>query len=99
MYRLHEPNTILLGRSGEDVAPRQVPAEFLKPQGSPRDPSQGAPATVFRYDVVWEFVTAIVEGRPAVPSFRDGWNAQVVADAVLQSSAERTWIDIPGTSG
>jgi len=36
---------------------------------SPQDPSQGKPATVFRYDLVWEFVSAIVEGRPAVPSF------------------------------
>ncbi len=97
VYRLHMPNTILLGRSGQDMAPQDVPAEFLKPAGSPRDPSQGAPATVFRYDLVWEFVSAIVEGRPAVPSFADGWQAQVVADAVLQSSAERTWIDIAGT--
>jgi predicted dehydrogenase len=98
VYRLHLPNTILLGRSGQDLAPQDVPAEFLKPAGSPRDPLQGAPATVFRYDLVWEFVSAIVEGRPAVPSFRDGWRAQVVADAVLQSSAERTWIDIAGAT-
>jgi predicted dehydrogenase len=93
VYRLHMPNSILLGRTGDDMAARDVPAEFLKPPGSPRDPSQGAPATVFRYDLVWEF-----EGRAAVPSFRDGWQAQVVADAVLQSSAERTWIDIIGAS-
>jgi predicted dehydrogenase len=99
VYRLHMPNTILVGRTGEDLAPRDVPAEFLRPAGSPRDPSQGAPATVFRYDLVWEFVSAIVEGRPAVPSFRDGWQAQVVADAVLQSSRERTWIDIPRSPG
>jgi predicted dehydrogenase len=99
VYRLHMPNTILLGRTGQDMAPQEVPAEFLKPSGSPRDPSQGAPATVFRYDLVWEFVSAIVEERPAVPSFADGWQAQVVADAVLQSSAERTWIDIAGAAG
>jgi predicted dehydrogenase len=99
VYRLHMPNTILLGRTGEDIGPRDVPREFLKPPGSPRDPSQGAPATVFRYDLVWEFVSAVVESRPAVPSFRDGWQAQVVADAVLQSSAGRTWIDIASISG
>ena len=34
---------------------------------------------------MWEFVSAIVEGRPAVPSFYDGLNAQIVADAVLES--------------
>jgi predicted dehydrogenase len=93
VYRLHEPNTILLGKTGQDLAPVPVPAEFLKPADSPRDPAQGAPATVFRYDLMWEFISAIVEGRPAVPSFHDGWNAQIVADAVLRSHAERTWVD------
>jgi hypothetical protein len=73
-----------------------VPPEFLKPAGSPRDPSQGQPATVFRYDLVWEFVSAIVEGRDAVPSFHDGWQAQVVADAVLESHTEKRWIELKG---
>ena len=95
VYRLHEPNTILLGKTGQDLAPVPVPAEFLKPAGSPRDPAEGAPATVFRYDLMWEFISAIVEGRPAVPSFHDGLNAQLVADAVLASHARRTWVDTP----
>lgn len=94
-YRLHEPNTILLGRTGRDLGPEEVPAEWLKPAGSPRDTSQGPPATVFRYDLVWEFVSAIVKGRPAVPSFLEGLAAQQVADAVLQSHRERRWIDTP----
>ncbi|WP_406696590.1 Gfo/Idh/MocA family oxidoreductase [Singulisphaera sp. Ch08] len=93
VYRLHEPNTILLGKTGEDLAPVPVPAEFLKPSGSPRDPSEGKPATVFRYDLVWEFISAIVEQRPAVPSYLDGLNAQIVADAVLESYQQRKWID------
>ena len=95
VYRLHEPNTILLGRTGHDLAPVDVPAEFLKPEGSPRDPSQGKPATVFRYDLAYEFVSAIVEGRPAVPSFYDGLNAQIIADAVLEAHEKRTWVDTP----
>jgi predicted dehydrogenase len=95
VYRLHEPNTLLLGKTGEDLAPVPVPPEFLKPPGSPRDPAQGEPATVFRYDLVWEFVSAIVERRDAVPSFYDGLRAQVVADAVLESYDKRTWIAIP----
>lgn len=93
VYRLHEPNVILLGKTGSDLAPVDVPAGFLKPAGSPRDPSQGAPATVFRYDLVWEFVSAIVEGRDATPSFVDGLNAQIVADAVLDSHSRRSWVD------
>ena len=95
VYRLHEPNTILLGKTGQDLAPVTVPAEFLKPASSPRDPGQGEPATVFRYDLVWEFISAIVEKRPAIPSFLDGLNAQIVADAVLTSYERRTWVDTP----
>ena len=95
MYRLHEPNTILLGKTGQDFARVAVPPEYLKPADSPRDPAEGAPATVFRYDLMWEFISAIVEGRPAVPSFYDGLNAQLVVDAVLESHARRTWIDTP----
>lgn len=95
VYRLHEPHTLLIGRTGQDLAPVYVPEEFLRPAGSPRDPHTGVPATVFRYDLIWEFVSAIVEGRPAVPSFFDGLRAQVIADAVLQSHHQRTWIDIP----
>ena len=94
VYRLHEPNTILLGQSGHDLAAVEVPAEFLKPAGSPRDPREGKPATVFRYDLVWEFVSAIVEKRPAVPSFLDGLQAQIVADAVLESYRERRWVEM-----
>ena len=41
VYRLHEPNTILLGKTGQDLAPVAVPDEFLKPAGSPRDPRRG----------------------------------------------------------
>lgn len=95
VYRLHEPNTILVGRGGGDLEPLDVPSEWLKPAGSPRDPSRGAAATVFRYDLVWEFVSAIVERRPAVPSFFDGLSAQVIADAVLVAHRERRWVDTP----
>src|SRR5262245_527816 len=94
VYQLHEPNTILLGRTGSDLAPVAVPPEFLKPAGSPRDPAVGEPATVFRYDLVWEFVSAIVERRPAVPSFLDGLRAQIVADAALESHERRAWVDL-----
>ncbi len=95
VYQLHQPNTILLGRTGSDLAPTPVPGEFMKPAGSPRDPRDGEPATVFRYDLTWEFVSAIVEGRQAKPSFLDGLNAQIVADAVIDSSNRRQWVETP----
>jgi len=94
VYRLHEPNTILLGSTGKDLAPVDVPAEFLKPTGSPRNPAEGKPATVFRYDLMWEFVSAIVEKRPAAPSYYDGWSAQIVADTVLESYRDRRWVAV-----
>ncbi len=95
VYRLHEPNKLWVGQTGADLAPVDVPPEYLKPEGSPRDPRQGVPATVFRYDLMYEFVSAIVEGRDAGPSFYDGLRAQIVADAVLESHRRRTWIEIP----
>ena len=94
VYQLKEPNTIMLGKQGESLQQVPVPAEFLAPAGSPRDPSQGVPSTVFRYDLVYEFVSAIVEGRDAVPGFDHGASAQAVADAVLESFDKRTWIAI-----
>ena len=72
-----------------------VPNEFLTPKGSPRDPKAGEPGTVFRYDLMWEFVSAIMENRAAVPCFYDGLRAQIVADSVLESQEKRVWIDIP----
>jgi len=99
VYRLHEPNVILLGRTGDDLKPVEVPEKYLKPEGSPRDPADGEPATVFRYDLVWEFVSAICEGRPARPSFLDGLRAQMVADSVLESYETRRWVDIPAEAG
>jgi hypothetical protein len=47
---------------------------------------------------VWEFVSAIVEARAAVPSFLDGLNAQIVADAVLESHARRAWVETPSAT-
>ncbi len=94
VYQLHTPNSLLLGRTGHDLAPTPVPPEFLKPAGSPRNPAEGEPATVFRYDLMWEFVSAIVERRQAVPSFFDGLNAQIVADAAIESYAARRWVEI-----
>ena len=94
VYRLHRPHQLWRGSSTRDLAPEEVPPEFLVTPGSPRDPQKGDPATVFRYDVVWEFLSAIHERRGAVPDFYDGLAAQIVADAVLQSHQDRSWVAI-----
>ncbi|HAA60944.1 MAG TPA: gfo/Idh/MocA family oxidoreductase [Planctomycetaceae bacterium] len=94
VYQLTDPNNILVGGHGESMQKVPVPSEFLVAPDSPRDPSQGVPSDVFRHDLVWEFVSSIVEGRDPVPSFRDGASAQAVADAVLASDAEGRWVDV-----
>jgi predicted dehydrogenase len=76
-----------------------VPREFLAPAGSPREPGKGIPSVVFRYDLVWEFVSAIAEGRDAVPGFDHGAAAQAVADAVLESFEQRRWVEIAAELG
>lgn len=94
VYQLVDPNYILVGKHGGSMEKMPVPQEFMKPKTSPRNPAEGKPSTVFRYDLMWEFVSAIVEGRDAVPGFDDGASAQAVADAVLESSAAGKWVDV-----
>jgi len=94
VYKLVDPNHILVGRHGQSLRKERVPAKFLVPAGSPRDPHEGTPSTVFRYDLVYEFVSAIVEKRNAVPGFDAGASAQLVADSVLESFEKRTWVTV-----
>ncbi len=93
-YQLTDPNNILIGKPGKTMEKLPVPDEFLVIAGSPRKPHEGVPSTVFRYDLVYEFISAIVEKRDAIPGFDHGASAQLVADSVLESFEKRTWIDI-----
>ncbi len=99
VYFLGTPHQLLVGKAGGDMEVVQLPAEFLKVPGSPRDPHAGDPLQVFRYDQSFEFIQAIVEGRPASPSFRDGSRAQAVMDAALLSAQNRQWVHVPGAEG
>lgn len=71
-----------------------VPREFWKAPGSPRDVSQGDPLVTFRYDQAWEFVDAIRNARPCNPSFHDGACAQAVMDAAVRSAETRQWVEL-----
>ncbi len=93
-YQLTDPNNVMVGLGGKPMQKQPVPDEFLVIPGSPRPPHEGVPSTVFRYDLVYEFVSAIVEGRDAVPGFDHGASAQAVADAVLESFDQKRWIDL-----
>lgn len=94
-YQLNNPNTIKLGLNGSPMHDEPVPDDFLVWPGSPRKPREGKPSTVFRYDLIWEFVSAIVEGRDALPGFDHGARAQQIADAVLESNETKRWVEVP----
>eukprot|EP01124_Arcella_intermedia_P003362 TRINITY_DN11842_c0_g1_i3.p1 TRINITY_DN11842_c0_g1~~TRINITY_DN11842_c0_g1_i3.p1 ORF type:complete len:281 (-),score=59.84 TRINITY_DN11842_c0_g1_i3:156-998(-) len=94
VYQLKDPENILWGTHGGSLEKVAVPKEMLVVGGSPRDPKVGKPSEVFRYDQMYEFVSAIVERRPASPSFVDGALAQIVADAGIRSSNERREVEV-----
>jgi len=92
-------NELQMGRAGGaglEIVP--VPREFWTWPGSPRDPGVGDPLVTFRYDQAFEFVDAIRNRRPCVPSFHDGVRAQQVMDAALRSAASGQWVDLPAGS-
>ncbi len=93
-YKLTDPNHVIVGLNGSPMKEQAVPREFLVAPGSPRNPDDGIPSVVFRYDLVWEFVSAIVENREALPGFDHGARAQAVADAVLESYEHQRWVKI-----
>ena len=93
-YQLTDPNNVMVGLDGNNMEKQPVPREFLVWPGSPRNPDEGKPSTVFRYDLVYELVSAIIEERDAIPGFDHGARAQAVADAVLDSFEKKTWIEI-----
>lgn len=43
---------------------------------------------------VFELLSAVAEGRPAQPDFREGWEVCRVIDAVVKSAEERRWVDV-----
>lgn len=95
-YQLADPHRLLVGRAGGPLGPVDVPADFLKVPGSPRDPASGDPLQAFRYDQAFEFVSAIREGRPCRPSFEDGLRVQAVMDAIVESAREERSVAVKG---
>jgi predicted dehydrogenase len=79
---------------GPGLAPLPVPREFWVWPGSPRDPSVGDPLIAFRQDQAFEFIDAIRNQRPCVPSFHDGARAQAVMDAGHRSAELQAWVEV-----
>ncbi len=93
-YNMNEPTSLLYSAPGGQYAAQPVPPEFLTPPGAPWKTDEADPMTMFRWSQAWEFISAIREGRQAVPSFRDGVAVQRVLDAALRSNDERRWLDL-----
>lgn len=88
-------NELQRGRAGGTALETvPVPQKFWKWPGSPRVAGEGNPMVVFRYDQNFEFIDAIRNRRPCVPSFHDGARAQAVMDAALQSAREKSWVTV-----
>jgi predicted dehydrogenase len=88
-------NKLQTGKAGgPGLETVDIPREFWKWPGAPRDPGQGDPLVTFRYDQAWEFVDAIRNQRPCVPDFHDGVRAQAVTDAAIKSAATRQWVEL-----
>jgi predicted dehydrogenase len=95
IFRTGDWNKLETGKvGGPGLETIQVPEEFWKHPGSPRDPRQGDPLVTFRYDQIWEFADAIRNQRPCNPDLFDGWRAQVAMDAALQSWEKRQWVEV-----
>jgi predicted dehydrogenase len=90
-----EWNKLQTGKvGGPGLETIEMPREFWKSPGSPRDAGAGDPLVTFRYDQAWEFVDAIRNQRACVPSFHDGARAQAVMDAATKSAETRQWVGL-----
>src|SRR6266496_2774694 len=90
-----EWNKLQTGKvGGPGLETIEIPIEFWKWPGSPRDARAGDPLVTFRYDQAFEFIDAIRNQRPCVPSFHDGARAQAVTDAAVKSAETRQWVAV-----
>ena len=96
VFSTGEWNKLQAGRQGgPGLEAVTIPEEFWRWPGSPRDPKQGDPLVTFRYDQAWEFIDAIRNQRPCVPSFHDGARAQAVIDFAVKSAETKQWVELP----
>jgi len=89
---------VSLGENAKDPARLldhvDVPEQFLKIAGSPRDVHAHDRRWGYRYDQAWQFVESIRMGQTRTPSFADGVRCQAVLDAVLASAASCQWVNV-----
>ena len=86
---------VALGETAQDpscpLVHVDVPEQFLKLPGSPRDIYAHDRRWGYRFDQAWQFINSIRQGQSQAPSFADGVRCQTVLDAALASAASRQW--------
>lgn len=95
IYELSDPLRVRVAARGEPYRVVDVPLQFRKIAGSPRDPDAD-PFQAFRYDQDFEFIEAIHAARPCSPSFHDGLRVQRVMAAIERSAQERCAVAVEG---
>lgn len=97
VFSMQEPRALQLctGARAENTASQlervEIPADFWKVPGAPRDVNEGDPRWSYRYDQAWRFVQSIRDGVTPSPSFADGLRTQRVLDAALESAESGAW--------
>ena len=86
---------VVLGEAAQDPSCEltrvDVPQQFLKLAGSPRDVQAHDRRWGYRFDQAYQFVTSVRQGQSPAPNFTDGVRCQRVLDAALASAASRQW--------
>ena len=94
IFSTQTPRSLKLGSAADHTAllePVEVPAEFLRPEGSPHDPDEGEPKWNYRLNQGYHFIRNIWDGEARTPSFADGHAVQRVMDAALRSCESGAW--------
>jgi len=84
----------LWGAQGSGAVPQPLPIPERLTQGSERSAPERAPAEFIFATLTRRFAEWIRTGEAAVPSFREGFEAQKVLDALLKSAAEECWVRV-----
>ncbi len=71
-----------------------VPPEFLKLDGAPRDIHAHDPRWGYRFDQAYQFIQSIRAGQGRTPTLADGVRCQAVMEAALDSCESGQWTEV-----
>lgn len=94
IYELSTPHRLLIASAGSPLEQVDVPDSYLLWPGQRVEPGVD-PLQAFRWAQNAEFIDAIREQRPCVPSFHDGVRVQAVMDAIVRSATDRCAVEVP----